>query len=219
MRQDAGGIDLEDLGRATERLRRHGARPKLLYVVPNFQNPTGRLLPQDRRRALLAWAAKHDCLIVEDDPYGSLYFEGEVAPADVRPIKAGDDEGRVIYLSSFSKTLAPGFRVGWLVAPAALVERFETAKQSGDLASGTLDQRIACEALRRGVVDRLAPRLRSGYRARRDTLEASLLTKATELLDAAITANDQAGMWFLLVTADSMGWTDLAATATTAMGN
>jgi 2-aminoadipate transaminase len=158
-------------------LRRHGTRPKLLYVVPNFQNPTGRLLPQGRRRALLEWAEQHDCLIVEDDPYGSLYFEGEVTPDAVRPIKADDAGGRVIYLSSFSKTLAPGFRVGWMVAPAALIDRFETAKQTGDLATGSLDQRIACAAVQRGVVDRLAPRLRAGYRSRRDTLLASLRSR------------------------------------------
>jgi 2-aminoadipate transaminase len=174
VRQDHDGIDLVDLAHVTARLQRDGLRPKLLYLVPNFQNPTGRLLPQARRRALLEWAEQHDTLIVEDDPYGSLYFEGEVSPEAVRPLKADDRSGRVIYLSSFSKTLAPGFRVGWMVAPAPLVDRFETAKQSGDLASGSLDQRIACEALRRGVVDRLAPTLRAAYRKRRDAMLSSL---------------------------------------------
>ena len=174
VRQDDDGIDLEDLARVTARLRREGTRPKLLYVVPNFQNPSGKLLPQDRRLALLAWAEQHDCLIVEDDPYGSLYFEGEVAPDAVRPMKASDTAGRVIYLSSFSKTLAPGFRVGWMAAPAPLVERFEIAKQAADLATGTLDQRIALEAMRRGVVERLGPRQRAGYRSRRDAFITAL---------------------------------------------
>jgi 2-aminoadipate transaminase len=174
VRQDADGIDLEDLDRVTDRLRSEGTPPKLLYVVPNFQNPTGKLLPRDRRLALLAWAERHDSLIVEDDPYGALFFEGEVPPDAVRPLKADDASGRVIYLSSFSKTLAPGFRVGWMVAPAALVERFEIAKQAGDLTTGSLDQRIAYEAMRRGVVDRLVPRLRAAYRVRRDVLMASL---------------------------------------------
>ena len=177
VRQDDEGIDLDDLARVTARLRREGTPPKLLYVVPNFQNPTGRLMPQDRRRALLAWAEEQDCLIVEDDPYGALYFEGEVSPGAVRPLKAEDRSGRVIYLSSFSKTLAPGFRVGWMVAAAPLVERFEIAKQAGDLASGSLDQRIACEAMRRGVVDRLVPRLRAAYRMRRDALVAALTAR------------------------------------------
>jgi 2-aminoadipate transaminase len=174
VRQDDHGLDLEDLERATARVRSHGARPKLLYVVPNFQNPTGKLMPQDRRHALLAWAERHDCLIVEDDPYGSLYFEGEVEPGATRPVKAADDAGRVVYLSSFSKTLAPGFRVGWMAADAALIERFETAKQGADLATGTLDQRIAFEAMQRGLVERIAPRLRATYRARRDALVAAL---------------------------------------------
>jgi 2-aminoadipate transaminase len=196
VQQDHEGIDLDDLARVTARLQRDGARPKLLYLVPNFQNPTGRLLPQARRRALLAWAEQHDCLIVEDDPYGALYFEGEVSPDAVRPVKAADDAGRVIYLSSFSKTLAPGFRVGWMVAPAALVERFETAKQTADLASGSLDQRMACEALERGLVDRLAPRLRSAYRARRDALVASLQAR----LDGRLSWTVPHGGFFLWAT-------------------
>jgi 2-aminoadipate transaminase len=186
VRQDADGIDLEDLARVTAHLRRDGTRPKLLYVVPNFQNPTGKLLPQDRRLALLAWAEEQDCLIVEDDPYGSLYFEGEVAPDAVRPIKSADTAGRVIYLSSFSKTLAPGFRVGWMAAPAPLVERFEIAKQAADLATGTLDQRIACEAMRRGLVERLGPRLRAAYRARRDAFVTALRSQVDGRLSWAM---------------------------------
>ena len=174
VRQDGEGLDVDDLESVTARLRRDGTPAKLLYVVPNFQNPTGALLSQARRRALLEWANRHDCLIVEDDPYGALFFEGEVPPGATRPIKADDDSGRVIYLSSFSKTLAPGFRVGWMAADATLVERFEIAKQAADLASGTLDQRVACEAMRRGVLERLAPRLRAHYRARRDAMTAAL---------------------------------------------
>ncbi|MBN4048184.1 PLP-dependent aminotransferase family protein, partial [bacterium AH-315-O15] len=82
--------------------------------------------------------------------------------------------GRVIYLSSFSKTLAPGFRVGWMVAPPALVDRFETAKQSADLMTGSLDQRVVHEAVRRGTLDRLAPVLRRLYRRKRDVMEKAL---------------------------------------------
>jgi 2-aminoadipate transaminase len=196
VRQDDHGIDLEDLERMTARLARDGARPKLLYVVPNFQNPTGKLMPLERRHALLVWAERHDCLIVEDDPYGALYFEGEVAPDAVRPLKADDEAGRVIYLSSFSKTLAPGFRVGWMAAPAALVERFETAKQAADLATGSLDQRIACEAMRRGVVDRLVPTLRAAYRSRRDTLVAALRAR----LDGRLSWVTPHGGFFLWAT-------------------
>jgi 2-aminoadipate transaminase len=182
VRQAADGIDLDDLERVTERLAREGRRVKLLYVVPNFQNPTGRLLSLEHRRALLAWAARHDTLIVEDDPYGALSFEGEVAPGGTLPLKAFDEEGRVVYLSSFSKTLAPGFRVGWMAAVAPLVERFEIAKQAADLATGTLDQRFACEALTRGVIDRLVPRLRRVYQTRRDLMLEGLTSMLSDRL-------------------------------------
>jgi len=115
-----------------------------------------------------------DVLIVEDDPYGSLYFEDAATEADTRPIRADDADGRVLYLSTFSKTLAPGFRVGWMVAPSSLIERFETAKQSTDLTSGILDQHVVYEAVRRGVVAKLAPQLRALYGRKRDTMEQAV---------------------------------------------
>ncbi len=145
--QDDDGIDLDDLDAVWQRERQAGKRVKLLYVIPNFQNPTGLLLGLDKRRRLLEWAERRDVLIVEDDPYGSLYFEDVASDAETRPLRADDADGRVLYLSTFSKTLAPGFRVGWMVAPPSLIERFETAKQSTDLTSGILDQRVVHEAL------------------------------------------------------------------------
>jgi 2-aminoadipate transaminase len=172
--QEADGIDLDALDAAWQRERRAGRVIKLLYLIPNFQNPTGVLLAREKRPRLVDWAGRRDVLIVEDDPYGSLYFEDSATEEDVRPIAADDGSGRVIYLSSFSKTLAPAFRVGWMVAPPSLVDRFETAKQSADLASGTLDQRMAYEAARRGVVDRLAPVLRARYRLKRDVMEQAI---------------------------------------------
>lgn len=174
VRQDEHGIDLDDLERVLERLRRSGRRAKFLYVVPNFQNPTGLLVGLDRRLQLLETAARHDLLIVEDDPYGSLYFEDHAAPAQTRPIKADDREGRVIYLSSFSKTLAPGFRVAWVTAPEELSAKFETAKQTLDLCTGGLDQRMVYEACRRGVLARQVPKLRAHYQHKRDVMERAL---------------------------------------------
>ena len=124
--------------RCAQRERRAGHRVNLLYLVPNFQNPTGLLLSVRKRQQLLEWAERRDVLIVEDDPYGALYFDDVATAADTRPMRADDSSGRVLYLSTFSKTLAPGFRVGWMVAPAPLIERFETAKQSIDLMTGSL---------------------------------------------------------------------------------
>jgi 2-aminoadipate transaminase len=174
VKQDPDGIDLDDLDAVWQRETGRGKSVKLLYVIPNFQNPTGLLLSLDKRRRLLDWAARRDLLIVEDDPYGSLYFDDAATPEQTRPLRADDSDGRVLYLSSFSKTLAPGFRVGWLVAPPSLVERFETAKQSTDLTSGILDQHVVYEAVRRGVVARIAPQLRALYRQKRDVMEQSL---------------------------------------------
>jgi 2-aminoadipate transaminase len=172
--QDDFGIDLDALDEAWQRARTAGHTVKLLYVIPNFQNPTGRLLALDRRQRLVEWAGRRDVLIVEDDPYGSLYFEDVATAEETRPLRADDPEGRVLYLSTFSKTLAPGFRVGWMVAPPSLIERFETAKQSTDLTSGILDQHIVYEAVKRGVVRALAPKLRALYARKRDVMEQAL---------------------------------------------
>jgi 2-aminoadipate transaminase len=174
VKQEADGISLDHLEEVWQRETGRGKTVKLLYVIPNFQNPTGLLLGRDKRRRLLEWATRRDILIVEDDPYGSLYFEDVASAAETRPLRADDRDGRVLYLSTFSKTLAPGFRVGWLVAPPALVERFETAKQSTDLTSGILDQHVVYEAVRRGVVARLAPQLRALYRHKRDVMEQAI---------------------------------------------
>lgn len=174
VKQDADGIDLDDLDAVCLRERAAGRRVNLLYLVPNFQNPTGLLLSAARRRALIEWAERRDVLIIEDDPYGVLYFEDVATEAETRPIRADDTLGRVIYLSTYSKTLAPGFRVGWMVAPAPLAERCETAKQSIDLTSGVLDQRVVYQAIRRGLLSVLAPRLRQVYRQKRDVMQTAL---------------------------------------------
>jgi 2-aminoadipate transaminase len=178
--QEADGIDLAALDATAEALRRAGRRIKMLYVVPNFQNPTGLLIGREKRRRLLEWAASRDILIVEDDPYRELYFEDSASEADVRPIKADDTDGRVVYLSSFSKTLAPGYRVAWISAPAALAMKFEMAKQAEDLLTGSLDQRIIYEACRRGILDRQLPILRRHYQHKRDVMERALRQELPE---------------------------------------
>ena len=174
VRQEADGIDLLSLDATYERVRREGRRVKFLYLVPNFQNPTGLLIGLDKRQRLLDWAMRRDVLIVEDDPYRELYFEDSATEADVRPVKVDDRDGRVIYLSSFSKTLAPGFRVAWIAAPAPLAAKLEMAKQAEDLLTGSLDQRLIYEACRRGVLLRQLPILRAHYQHKRDVMERAL---------------------------------------------
>lgn len=172
--QDADGVDLDALDETCRRLRAEHRRVRMLYVVPNFQNPTGLLISLEKRARLLDWAARRNVLLVEDDPYRELYFEDSATEADVRPVKADDRDGRVIYLSSFSKTLAPAYRVAWIDAPAPLAAKFEMAKQAEDLCTGGLDQRIVYEACRRGLLARQLPLLRRYYQDKRDVMVAAL---------------------------------------------
>jgi 2-aminoadipate transaminase len=196
VRQEADGVDLGDLDEVFLRLKREGRTVRVLYVVPNFQNPTGLLIGLEKRRRLLDWAARRNVLIVEDDPYRDLYFEDRSSEADVRPIKADDREGRVVYLSSFSKTLAPGYRVAWLDAPPALATKFEMAKQAEDLLTGSLDQRVVYEACRRGILERQLPVLRRYYQQKRDAMVDAL----TEAFGTTVTWPDPHGGFFLWAT-------------------
>ncbi len=172
--QEQDGISLDALDAIHSSLVAQGRRIRFLYVVPNFQNPTGLLIGLPKRKALLEWAARRDLLIVEDDPYRELFFEDSTTEQEVRPIRADDDEGRVIYLSSFSKTLAPGFRVAWIDAPAPIASKLEMAKQSEDLLTGSLDQRMVYEACRRGILRRQLPMLRRHYQHKRDVMVDAL---------------------------------------------
>jgi 2-aminoadipate transaminase len=194
--QEADGIDLAALDEIHARLLESGHRVPFLYVVPNFQNPTGLLIGLQKRRRLLEWASARDVLIVEDDPYRELYFEDCTTEADVRPMKADDVDGRVIYLSSFSKTLAPGYRVAWIDAPAPLAVKLEMAKQAGDLCSGVLDQRIVYEAARRGILERRLPMLRRHYQEKRDVM----VTALKQELGDEIRGPDPRGGFFLWAT-------------------
>ena len=196
VRQEADGIDLGDLDDVYQRLTRAGRRVRLLYVVPNFQNPTGLLIGLEKRRRLLDWAARRNVLILEDDPYRELYFEDSASESDVRPIKADDVEERVLYLSSFSKTLAPGYRVAWIDAPAPLAAKLEIAKQAEDLQAGSLDQRIIYEACRRGVLERQLPLLRRHYQQKRDVMIDALRQE----LGGQVTWQPPRGGFFLWAT-------------------
>jgi 2-aminoadipate transaminase len=197
VKQQQDGIDLQDLESVLKRLRTAGRRVRFLYVVPNFQNPTGLLMAEAKRRLLLEWASREDLLIVEDDPYRDLHFSENGDESAIRPLKADDTDGRVIYLSSFSKTLAPGFRVAWMAAPAPIAARLEIAKQAADLCTGGLDQRIIFEAWRRGVLQRQIPVLRAHYRAKRDVMAQALRAE----LGDTVSWPDPKGGFFLWLSA------------------
>ena len=194
--QEADGIDLAALDDTWQRLVRDGRRVRLLYVVPNFQNPTGLLIGLEKRRRLLEWADRRNVLVLEDDPYRELYFEDSATEADVRPLRADDRDGRVVYLSSFSKTLAPAYRVAWIDAPAPLAAKFELAKQAADLCTGGFDQRVIHEACKRGVLERQLPNLRRYYQAKRDVMVDALRAA----FGTTVTWPDPRGGFFLWAT-------------------
>ncbi|MDI6870708.1 MAG: PLP-dependent aminotransferase family protein [Bacillota bacterium] len=187
---DREGLIPEDLERQLLRLRREGARVKLLYTVPTFQNPTGACLPAERRAALLDLAAEYGFLIVEDDPYREICF-GSPPP----PPLAATGAGRVLYLGSFSKVFLPGLRVGWVAGPAELIARLSLAKQPADLCSSLFGQKLVEAYLAEG---RLAPRtavLREEYRVKCEALHEALRAE-----DLPIEWERPGGGFFLWVT-------------------
>lgn len=116
---------------------------KLLYTVPNFQNPTGRTIPEERRQRIAELAAQYDLMVLEDNPYGEIRFAGEHVPA----IKSFDQDGHVCYMGTFSKTLAPGFRLGWVMATKEMIDKLTVLKQSADLHTDNLAQYATVEYL------------------------------------------------------------------------
>jgi 2-aminoadipate transaminase len=166
---ELAGVTQDDEGVVPQSLRELASkrRIKLLYTIPNFQNPSGRLMTQARREAVLQLAEEFDFLVIEDDPYGELVY---VDDADTTAMKSRDANGRVIYLGSFSKVLAPGLRCGWIVAAQPLLERLEIAKQAADLCSGMLDQSVIDELIANGELAPQIERVRAFYRGKRGVL-------------------------------------------------
>jgi len=163
---DAGGLDPEALPAL---IRQH--RPTLIYLVPTFSNPTGRTLSMARRQRIVEVAARYGVWIVEDDPYGELRYRGQPVPWLATLPDAAE---RVIVLSTFSKTMAPGLRLGWLRAPEVLRRALVVAKQAADLHTSTVDQAAAAEYLTTADLDAHIRRVRQVYAQRRDAMIAAL---------------------------------------------
>lgn len=170
------GIPTDDKGISPDYLENNLLkRPKLLYSIPNFQNPTGATLPLDRRHALVEWAKKERVCIIEDDPYREIRFEGRFLPRLIEIESAGRKEkdvytGSVVYLSTFSKVLAPGLRVGAVVAHPELLTRLVQAKQAADLHTATLNQMVCYELAKLGFLKNQAKKVAEVYRERRDVM-------------------------------------------------
>ncbi len=182
VRSDADGVDAEDLAAQAP-----GAR--FVYLLPNFQNPTGRTMTEARRAAVSAVAAGAGLPIIEDNPYGDLWFDAPPAA----PLTARNPDG-CIYLGSFSKVLAPGLRLGFLVAPAALMPKLLQAKQAADLHSPSFNQRLVAEVMQDGFLDRHVPTIRALYKSQRDAMLAAL---TREMAGLDVTWNRPEGGMFL----------------------
>jgi 2-aminoadipate transaminase len=151
-------------------LLKKGITPKFIYVIPTFQNPAGTIMPESRRKKLIDIANEHDLLVVEDDPYVKLRFEGD----HIKPIKSFDEDGRVIYLSTFSKILSPGFRLAWTIASQPLIRKLTIGKQALDLCSNTFVQYLANEFIERGYLDLHIMKIIELYRPKRDIIIESI---------------------------------------------
>lgn len=167
---DDDGMIPEALDDKLRYLFERGIKPKFIYLIPDFQNPSGVTLPKERREEILAIAEKYKMMIVEDTPYRQLRFEGKPEPA----LKSLDKHGRVISLFTFSKIFLPGFRLGWIVAPSKIIEKLVMAKQSADLCTSPFVQAVTYEFLKRGLLDKQITLIVEEYRKKRDHMLAML---------------------------------------------
>ena len=185
---DDDGMVLEDL----ERKLAAYPEAKLMYVIPTFQNPTGKTWSLERRRGVLALAQRHGLPILEDNTYGDLRYEGQTVPT----LKSMDTGGIVTYMGSFSKVLSPGLRLGWLIAAPALLEKYASAKECTDLQAGTLSQMVADAYLEDNDLDANIRRISALYKKRRDLMLSCL----AEGLPAGASCTHPRGGLFLWVT-------------------
>ena len=166
---DNDGIRTDLLIETLETLKEDGKKPKLLYLVPNFQNPTGITTSEKRRKEIIKIANDYDLVVIEDNPYGELRYEGE----HLKAIKSYDTEGRVIYLGTFSKILAPGFRIAWAVGNGELMKKMVIAKQAVDLHTNAFGQRIA-SVYCQNYLDKHLVKILNFYKVKRDVMLSSL---------------------------------------------
>jgi 2-aminoadipate transaminase len=193
VRSDENGMIVDEL----EAALRIG--PKFIYVLPNFQNPSGSTLSLERRKQLIEIADKYGVPIIEDDPYGQLRYEGEHIPSVValdsefRGPNGGHYSGNVIYLSTFSKLLAPGLRLAWVIAPPEVTRKLVMTKQAADLHTSSFNQYVAYEVAKGGFLDEHVKVIRATYKERRDVM----IEMMEEMFPAGVTWRKPQGGMFL----------------------
>ncbi len=164
IRFDENGMRPDEMEKTLRDLRDSNKKVKFIYTIPDFQNPAGITMPESRRTEILQLASEYDVLVVEDSPYRDIRFEGKA----MKLIYELDNDGRVITLFTFSKILAPGFRIAWLIASPEIINKFIMAKQSADICSPVLVQKIIAEYMKRGLLEKNLINTIRLYKARRD---------------------------------------------------
>src|SRR5215210_6868644 len=203
---DSDGMRVDRLEDTLDRLAREGRTPKFVYTVPTFQNPAGVTMSLDRRRRLVRLASERELLVLEDNPYGLLRYEGDPLP----PLYALDGGEYVIYLGTFSKILSPGLRLGWTAAPRPVLEKLNLGKQGSDLCSSTFGQYFVVAYFAQRDWRDLLGRLREVYRRRRDTLLDAL---AEHLPHETDWTRPEGGMFVWATLPDYIDTSDLLARA------
>jgi 2-aminoadipate transaminase len=203
---DGDGMCVDVLEETLEGLERDGRRPKFIYTIPNFQNPAGVTMSLGRRRRLVQVARERELLVLEDNPYGLLRYEGEPLPT-LRSLDGGDF---VIYLGTFSKVLSPGVRLGWAVAPRPVLAKMNIGKASADLCSSSLTQLFVAEYFSTGRWPHYLASLRDLYRRRRDVMLEAL---AEQLPPEATWTRPEGGLFIWATLPDGVDTTDLLAKA------
>src|SRR5918993_2841605 len=203
---DADGMRVDLLEETLDRLRADGRTPKFIYTVPTFQNPAGVTMALDRRRQLVRIAAEREVLVLEDNPYGLLRYEGEALP----PLYALDGGVFVMYLGTFSKILSPGIRLGWVAAPPPVLEKINVGKQGTDLCTSTLSQLMVQAYFERARWRDYVDSLTEVYRDRRDTMLDAL---ADHFPRQAEWTRPMGGLFIWVTLPDFIDTTDLLARA------
>ena len=204
---DENGMQVEKLDAIIDEQEKRGKRVKLIYVIPNFQNPAGVTLSYERRKTLVQIAEKRGIPILEDDPYGYIRYEGEEIPS----VFSLSEQGSVVYAGTFSKVVSPGLRIGWAVGSEAIIRDFGVFKQFVDMCSSPITHALLYEYCKKGYLEKNLKNIIDTYRVKRDAMEDSLMRHLAPL--GAKWATPRGGLFFWV----EFGGTDSVALAKKAL--
>lgn len=188
---DEQGMRSDKLEEKLRELHEQGTKPKFIYIIPDFQNPAGITMPESRRKEIIELAHQYDVLIIEDSPYREIRFEGE----HQKTLFQLDNAGQVVTLGTFSKTFAPGFRLGWAIGHRDIIDKMVIAKQSMDLCTPTFNQKIAARAIQKGLFDENLKKTVQQYHSKRD----NMLKAFREYMPEGVTWTEPQGGLFLFL--------------------